>query len=659
MKTIRLSPLLLIFAATAHAQSPENILLVLNESSPASLEIGQYYAQKRGIPTQNILQLKAPATDEISREDFTREIEAPIALWLARNSAQDRILYFVLTKGIPLRVAGTSGENGTIASVDSELAMLYPKLEGMQVPAAGRINNPYFFKDAAITSARQFSHQAFEIYLVSRLDGYTVADVRGLIDRGFAPSKEGKILLDQKGSSNGKGDDWLAAAADWMKANGFADRVVLDSGTNVLQKIQGVLGYYSWGSNDPAIHIRHFGLEFLPGALAAMYVSSDGRTFTEPPADWKLGTWEDKSTHFGGSPQSLAGDLIREGVTGIAGHVAEPFLEYTIRPNILFPAYLSGFNLVESYYLALPALSWQTVVVGDPLCAPFRTKSLTPREIDKGLDPDTELPSYFSARRLRQEAAAPVRPGAGDQDVIKLLLRAEVRLAKQNYAGAQQDLEEATARDKRQITAQSMLAQLYELNKEYDKAEARYRIVLDWSPDNWIALNNLAYHLAVRRNSPKEALPLAERAYKVSNGQAGAADTLGWIYYLTDEKERAKPLIEAASRSLPDNAEIHLHFAILSADLGQTLQAAAELDRALKLDPALESSPEVKQLRTKIKKDQISVLKLGLGPRLGFLRVLCVLSFDPLLFSIPGRSPLILAVEFYPPSSYNHIACQQ
>ena len=79
----------------------------------------------------------------------------------------------------------------------------------------------------------------------------------------------------------------------------------------------------------------------MPGAIAGMFVSTDGRTFKEPPAAWTIGPWTDRARFFAGSPQSLAGDLIREGVTGVAGHVAEPFLDATIRPDILFPAYLS------------------------------------------------------------------------------------------------------------------------------------------------------------------------------------------------------------------------------------------------------------------------------------------------------------------------------
>jgi len=598
---MKLFSLFLLFAAPLQAQTAENVLLILNESSPISLDVGQYYAQKRGIPAQNILRLRTSLADDISRDDFARQLETPIASWLTQNAAQDRILYLVLTKGIPLRVQGTSGKDGTIASVDSELTVLYRKLLGQQVPTAGPINNPFFLGNAPVARASQFCHETFDIFLVSRLDGYTSADIRGLIDRGFAPAKEGKILLDQKGSANDQGDDWLQAAADWMRANGFTERLVLDSSNNVVKDQTGVLGYYSWGSNDPAIRIRHFNLGFVPGALAGMYVSSDGRTFDEPPVGWQVGPWDDKSPRFAASPQSMAGDLIRDGITGIAGHVAEPFLEATIRPNILFPAYLSGFNLIESYYLAMPYLSWQTVVVGDPLCAPFRTRSLTSQQIDKGIDPETEFPGYYSERRLRLSAGSFVRQGGVHPDAIKQLLRYEARMAKQDLAGARQALEAATALDSRLAAAQFLLATMYDADKQYDKAIERYRRVLELSPDNVLALNNLAYGLAVRRNSPKDALPLAEKAHSLAKGNPNIADTLGWIYHLLGNNEKANELLAAAVQADAQNAEIHLHLAIVSADLGQILQASAELSRALQLDPKLESSEEVKQLRTKLK----------------------------------------------------------
>jgi hypothetical protein len=45
-------------------------------------------------------------------------------------------------------------------------------------------------------------------------------------------------------------------------------------------------------------------------------------------------------------------------------------LEYTPHPDQLFTAYFHGRNLAESYYVAIPGLSWQNIVVGDPLCRP-------------------------------------------------------------------------------------------------------------------------------------------------------------------------------------------------------------------------------------------------------------------------------------------------
>jgi uncharacterized protein (TIGR03790 family) len=586
----------------ALAQRPSNILLVLNESSPVSLEVGQYYAQKRGVPEGNILRIQTPIDDQIERADYERRIESPIATWLARNSAQDRILYIVLTKGIPLRIAGTSGLSGTIASVDSELTLLYRKMLGQQVIQAGPVVNPYYLGESPVANARKFTHADFDIYLVSRIDGYTFSDIQGLIDRGVAASREGKILLDGKGDGLAKGDNWLQAAAERLKEAGFGNRVVLDLSPKVLSNQSEVLGYYSWGSNDPAIRIRHLDLKFMPGALAGMYVSSDGRTFSEPPEVWKTGSsWDDKSSLYAGSPQSLAGDLIRDGVTGIAAHVAEPFLEATIHPNILFPAYLSGYNLIESFYLAMPYLSWQTIVVGDPLCAPFRDNPLSVMQIDKGIDEETGLPGFFSARRLRLAIVAAAKQPGTNLDATKLLLKAEVHMLKQDRVGAREALEQATDKDGRLTSAHLMLALLYEQAEEFDKAIDRYRRVLEVAPDNAIVLNNLAYALAVRKNLPQEALPFSEKAYANGKGNPNLADTLGWINHLLGKDDTAIKYLEEAAKGADTNAEIHFHSAVVYASLGQIETAQKELARALSLNQKLQDRADVQALQLKLK----------------------------------------------------------
>ncbi len=586
-----------LLAAPALAQTGDNVLLIVNQASTDSVRIAEHYARVRGVPQTQVVRITVDASaDEIDRPVFDSQVQAPIGDWIRRHSAQDRILYIVLTKGVPLRIRGTTGRSGTTSSVDSKLTLLYRRLTGEDPSLIGPLANPYFLGNGQAAQAKTFSHQEVDIYLVTRLDGYTVDDVLKLVDRGAAPVRQGRILLDQKASFDETGGNaWLKAAADWMAGHGFGDRVVLETTSRVLTGEKNVLGYYSWGSNDPSITMRAFGFDFVPGAIAGMFVSTDARTFHEPPAGWATGPWIDRTKFFANSPQSLAGDLIRDGVTGVAGHVAEPYLDGTIRPNILFPAYLSGFNLAEAFYLAMPFVSWQTVVVGDPLCAPFPRKTLQPSEIDAGIDSSTELPALFAARRLRVVASRGV-----NVEAARLFVRAEARRAKDDKAGAQAALEEATALEPRFSAAQMLLAQGYEQSHEYDKAIDRYRRILAVNPNEPMALNNLAYSLAVRKGAPAEAIGYAERATLLAPGNPAAADTLAWVQHLLGRDREAAGLLGGAVRALPMNAEVRLHAAVVYAALGMLVPASTELIEALRLDPALAKSDEVKVLRAKL-----------------------------------------------------------
>ncbi len=101
------------------------------------------------------------------------------------------------------------------------------------------------------------------------------------------------------------------------------------------------------------------------------FVSTNGRTFRKPPASWNISSFKNEDTPkwWVGSPQTLTADYIDEGVTGASGQTEEPYLALTPRPDYLLPAYYVGRNLAESYYLSIPAVSWQNIVIGDPLCS--------------------------------------------------------------------------------------------------------------------------------------------------------------------------------------------------------------------------------------------------------------------------------------------------
>src|SRR5262245_23268481 len=69
---------LLLTPAAAFAQTSDNLLLVINENSPASVQIGEYYASHRSVATDHIVRLKVQTAETIQRPDYQRLIETPI-----------------------------------------------------------------------------------------------------------------------------------------------------------------------------------------------------------------------------------------------------------------------------------------------------------------------------------------------------------------------------------------------------------------------------------------------------------------------------------------------------------------------------------------------------------------------------------------------------
>jgi len=343
------------------AQSPANVLVVVNDNSPISRRIAEYYERRRAIPSSNVCHIRASTHEDIDRVAYDREIAAPVGAFLKETRLVQSIFYIVTTSGVPLRIEGTSGLGGDAASVDSELAALYFDLaRGKPHPVDGSLENPFNGKNQSV-----FRHPEFPMYPVTRLTAYDEQGVKQIVDLSLRAVNRGRFIIDLSSPDDHAGNNWLRTAAVLLPK----DRVIVDDSPQVLYDQTDVIGYASWGSNDQHRHRRFVGFHWLPGAIMTEYVSTNGRTFERPPEDWNISNWQSRELWFHGSPQTLTADYILEGVTGASGHGYEPYLAMTPRADLLLPAYYRGRNLAESYYLAIPRLSWQNIVVGDPLCS--------------------------------------------------------------------------------------------------------------------------------------------------------------------------------------------------------------------------------------------------------------------------------------------------
>src|SRR5579871_6111906 len=136
-----------LLSAALHGQGPANVLVVVNDASPLSREIAEYYARRRAIPEKNVCRIRTSTDETISRPDYNKEIAGPIAKCLRANNLTETILYIVTTLGTPLHIARISGEGMAMdgAAVDSELTLLYADIRSLRPHAiAGSLPNPFY-----------------------------------------------------------------------------------------------------------------------------------------------------------------------------------------------------------------------------------------------------------------------------------------------------------------------------------------------------------------------------------------------------------------------------------------------------------------------------------------------------------------------------------
>jgi uncharacterized protein (TIGR03790 family) len=378
---------------------PAEVLLVYNADSPISTAIASDYSSRRGVKNKLAIHCADSAlsaqNETISLHDYTAEIATPVAAYLKQHPG---INFIVLTKGVPIRVnggiTGSHDENFPSsaplnASVDSYLAAIdYPELTGaVKISIHGSGARGFGWLNRYWKSARPFSHAEFGGYLVTRLDGLTAADAESLVTHALAAdvgkAADGKILLDVQpdfGIDSNVAEqplpvtgtiteesDYGSWNADLVKAGSELAALKIPTDLDKNEAFVGgqanLLGYFSWGSNDPKFTDKAYdSLTFAPGAIGDTAVSTSARTFL--PAS-------------GG--QSLITVLIANGITGVKGYTDEPLLQAIASPSVTMERYTAGFTLAESLYAASRFVGWTDVVIGDPLAtAPATLRKSVP-----------------------------------------------------------------------------------------------------------------------------------------------------------------------------------------------------------------------------------------------------------------------------------------
>ncbi len=403
---------LLLLLLPAGALEPSQVVVVYNADSVLSTKSAQRYALLRRIPAGQLVALSDLKGMTISRDEYQQKMVEPLLQagrerdwrWPAGFQGTKRMLAMVLMPDLPLRIQGTEGMKDAHAAVDSELMVL-----GSNHGAAGMLNNPCFNRNISL------GRDTPPVLAVCRIDAPDPTAVTRMVEDPVAVEKEGLwgwVAVDQGGPYK-EGDQWLAEVATLARLHGQptfheTSGATLAEAFPLMADTAVYFGWYTNPANGPFRLSAAGDFRFAPGAVA-VHLHSFSCTSIKDKNQW-------------------AGALLMRGAAVSAGNVYEPYLGPSLHFDVFYNRLLKGCTVAEAMLMATPVVSWQSIVLGDPLYRPFAALSqsrarnvyATWRQMTRDAGDDWErLRRAVRAREATAEGAALAEMFAWHCDSLK------------------------------------------------------------------------------------------------------------------------------------------------------------------------------------------------------------------------------------------------
>ena len=326
---LAVSALLIAAPPVAHGLDAAQLGVVVNTADPASVEIGDYYVRRRGIPRANVVFVTLPVQDEIDRPT----LEAARAR--VEGALPPGVQALALAWTRPYRVACLSVTTAFAFGFDPAFCA-----EGC------RRTRPSGYFDSP--SAAPF--RDLHVRPAMLLAGSSVAQAKATIDRGVAadstfPTGTAYLLSTSDRARNSRAPRYEQVTALALPIR--VRRVDADE----LRDARDVLFYFTGLKSVSGLDT----LAFRPGAIADHLTSTGGV--------------------LDGTDQMSALRWLDAGATASYGAVIEPcnFPAKFPQPSVVIARYTRGESLIEAYWKSV-AWPGQGVFVGEPLAAPFRRR---------------------------------------------------------------------------------------------------------------------------------------------------------------------------------------------------------------------------------------------------------------------------------------------
>jgi uncharacterized protein (TIGR03790 family) len=96
---------LCFISVSSRALEPDNLLLLTNKNVPEGRKLAEYYAGKRKVPEQRILELDLPPGEQITFDAYETKVVPAVREFIAANNLQAKVTCLVTFYGLPLKIA--------------------------------------------------------------------------------------------------------------------------------------------------------------------------------------------------------------------------------------------------------------------------------------------------------------------------------------------------------------------------------------------------------------------------------------------------------------------------------------------------------------------------------------------------------------------------
>ena len=328
-----------------------NVVVVVNQNSTNSVQLGNYYCEQRQVPPQNLLRASwAGGNVQWLQSDFQSVILTPLLSMLSARQLTNQIDYVLLCMDFPYRVTDTNGANSTTTAlfygfVPDGAAPGQGLPASCSVPSAS--SNPYAGSEYPFRSIAPGTSRTN--FLTVMLTSSNLAQAELVIDQGTAsdgalPTQTVYLAKSDDVARNIRYPLFDNAIFNTRLRGNFS---MQRTNTYTPNNLGYILGYQNGYPNIPGPPTI-----FAPGALADQLTSFGGELY-EP------------------SGQTTVLVFLNAGAIGSYGTVIEPcaYLQKFPSPqNYFYQA--RGFSMAECYYQSVTN-PYQGLLVGEPLAAPF------------------------------------------------------------------------------------------------------------------------------------------------------------------------------------------------------------------------------------------------------------------------------------------------